>query len=54
MDGGGSHGFHGYSLLDVIRRDEKVHDKGSTEAQETMLEFNKYKNKNGTLESDTS
>jgi len=33
---------------------EKVHGQRSEEAQQAMLEFNKYKNKNGTLESDTS
>ena len=45
-------------LFAVIRREEKVHDKESKdstkEAQETMLEFNQYKNKEGMFENDTT
>ena len=45
-------------LFAVIRREEEVHDKGSKdstkEAQETMLEFNKYKNKDGMFKKDTT
>ena len=32
---------------------EKVYDKGSEEAGETMVEFNKHKNKEGMFENDT-
>ena len=42
-------------IRSLISFTEKVHDKGSKEAQQTMIEFSKYKNKHkeGMFENDT-